>query len=341
MIIRSKAPLRISFCGGGTDVPPYCDDEGGIVLNTTINMFAFGSLIMRNDDEKNIYSYDFNEVLHYRNNENLELVGEMSLIKALLNKFSKYLNNFKKGFDIYLHTSMRPGSGLGSSSAVTVAFVGLMKDLLQLKYSKYDIAKAAYDIERLDMGIKGGKQDQYSSTFGGLNYIEFCKGGEVIVNPLRIHADILNELEYNLILCNTKITHFSDNLLRKQIDYYKNRREDTISSLGAIKDITIEMKKYLLKNKLNDFAELLNVAWEEKKKMNPFVTNSYIDELYETAKKKGAIGGKILGAGGGGCLLLYCPIKFRSSVIEEINKKGAEVEKFSFENGGLQTWEIL
>jgi D-glycero-alpha-D-manno-heptose-7-phosphate kinase len=336
MVIRSKAPLRISFCGGGTDLEHYYIENGGLVLSATINKFAYGSFFNRDDNIQKIKSYDYDLLLKLKDKQSLKYNGKMDLVKSVLKNFQADGKEIG-GFDIYLHSDVPPGSGLGSSSTMTVALVGIMREYFSLPYSNYEIAELAYKIERKDLKIKGGKQDQYAASFGGFNLIEFSRD-KVIVNPLRIARDIVNELEYNLILCYTGKTRLSARIIDKQINFYKDKRANTIEALDDLKDLTIEMKNLLLRGELNEFAEMLHVAGECKKKMNPLVTTSFIDELYEEAKKRGVIGGKVLGAGGGGYLLLYCPIQKRTGVIERLEKMGGSVVNFSFDYHGPQTW---
>jgi D-glycero-alpha-D-manno-heptose-7-phosphate kinase len=337
MTIRSKAPLRISFCGGGTDLEYYYIEYGGLVLSATINKFAYGSFFNRDDSVQRIRSYDYDLLLKLKDKKSLEYNGKMDLIKSVLKNFQ---TNGKEigGFDMYLHSDVPPGSGLGSSSTMTVALVGIMKEYFSLPYSNYEMAELAYEIERKDLEIKGGKQDQYAASFGGFNLIEFLKD-KVVVNPLRIPRHIVNELEYNLLLCYTGKTRLSANIIDKQIDMYRNKRVETMKALGDLKDLTIEMKNLLLRGELNEFAEMLHVAGEHKKKVNPLVSTSFMDELYNESRKKGVIGGKVLGAGGGGYLLLYCPIQKRADVIERLEKMGGSIVSFSFDFRGLQVWQ--
>ncbi len=336
IVIRSKAPLRISFCGGGTDLEHYYNVNGGVVLNATINKFAYGSFFERQDDAKKIFSYDYKILIELNKKDPLSLNGEMDLVKSIIKNFEVSGRNFW-GFEMYLNSDAPPGSGLGSSSTMAVALVGLLKNYFSIPITEYEVAELAYKIERKDLKIVGGKQDQYAASFGGFNLIEFYKD-KVIVNPLRISRNTINELEYNLILCYTGKTRLSSNIVQKQIDYYNDNRTDTVTSMKEMKDLTIEMKNALLVGKLDDFAEMLHIAGEQKKRMNPLATNSFIDELYDEARKSGVIGGKVLGAGGGGYLLLYCPIQKRASVTEKLEKLGGNVISFCFESHGMQTW---
>jgi D-glycero-alpha-D-manno-heptose-7-phosphate kinase len=334
MIVRSRAPLRISFSGGGTDVPPYPQERGGVVLSTTINKYAYTSLIPQEEPTISVQSLDYDIVAHYNVDEKLTFNGELDLIKAVINRFG-----CQGGVQMFLHSDAPPGSGLGSSSTMMVALVGLMAKYLKKPVTLYDIAQLAYEIERKDLAIKGGMQDQYAATFGGFNFIEFNKDS-VVVNPLRIDPHVLNELEYHLILCYTGKTRLSANILNTQVDAYVQKQEDVVNALDELKALTIDMKNALLQGKLNDFGELLHVAWDQKKKLAKQITNPHIDELYAAARGLGALGGKILGAGGGGYLLVYSPFQVKHLISQRLEELGGQVIEFGFDMHGLQTWTV-
>lgn len=334
MIIRSKAPLRISFAGGGTDVPPYPEERGGAVLSTTINKYAYATLIPREDDTINVKSLDYDIVAKYRTDEKLFYDGELDLIKAVINNMEA-----KQGLDLFMHSDAPPGSGLGSSSTVVVTLVGLFQKWLNTPLTDYDIAELAYKIERKDLGVQGGKQDQYAATFGGFNYIEFHTRS-TIVNPLRIKREILNELEYRLLLCYTGKTRLSANILKEQVDKYVKKEKKSVEALDELKAICIDMKNALLRGHLNEFGELLHQGWMNKKKLASQITNPEIDKLYETARENGAIGGKILGAGGGGYLLLFCEFDKKHILAEKLEDLGGQIVDFGFDFKGLQTWSV-
>jgi D-glycero-alpha-D-manno-heptose-7-phosphate kinase len=220
-----------------------------------------------------------------------------------------------------------------------VGLVGLVKEFKNLPLTEYEIAHLAYLIEREDMQIKGGHQDQYAASFGGFNFIEF-HGDRVIVNPLRIHQDTVNELEHNLLLCYTGTTRRSDRIIEDQTKRFEEKQENTVQALRDQKQLAIDMKNALLSRRLSDFADLLHSAWKSKKNISPRISNATIDEMYETARKSGAIGGKILGAGGGGYMLLYCEFEKKHKVAEAMKKLGASPTEFAFERRGLQSWRI-
>jgi D-glycero-alpha-D-manno-heptose-7-phosphate kinase len=340
MIIRSKAPLRISFSGGGTEVSPYKDEYGGVVLSATIDKYAYGSLRRRDDRNVAVTSLDYDIVAKYNLDTEMDYDGELDLVKAVIKNLNK---GYKQGFDFFIHSDAPPGSGLGSSSTMVVALIGLLKHLQSLPLTNYEIASLAYHIEREDLGIKGGMQDQYAATFGGFNFIEFGPGpglSNIVVNPLRIDAGIINELEYRLLLCYTGRTRLSANIITTQVDAYTRKEGEVLKAMEELKKITIELKNALLQARLDDFGRLLHEAWINKKKMARQITNDTIDALYATARKHGALGGKILGAGGGGYLLLYCEFDKKHLVAKELEKLGGQFVEFTFDHHGLQTWEV-
>lgn len=330
---RSKAPLRISFCGGGTDVPPYPERYGGIVLVATIDRFAYASLTPRNDDILTIQSLDYDVIAKYQPNEDLFFDGQLDLVKAVI----KYMGG-RRGADLFLRSDAPPGTGLGSSSAMLVALIGVLKEWVREPLSTYEIADQAVEIERRDLGIQGGLQDQYASTFGGFNVIEFY-GDKTVVNPLRISDEVMNELECRLLLCYTGQTHLSGKILARQIENYEREEVDVIQSLHTLKSLTGDMKNALLRGRLDEMGSLLHETWLNKRRLATGITTPMIDELYEVGRNAGALGGKILGAGGGGYLLLYCRYEERHRVAAAMEAAGGKVVQFSFNTKGLQTWQ--
>ena len=336
MLIRAKVPLRISFAGGGTDVKQFLEQEGGCVLNATIGQYVWGTLCSRADGQINIESADLGYVVNYDTETNPVYDGKLDLVKAAIQSLGGQRSS---GFDLFVHSEAPPGSGLGSSSTLMVCLVGLMKEFLNLPMTDYETANAAYRIEREELQIKGGLQDQYAATFGGFNFMEFERD-RVIVNPLRIPQEIINELEHNLLLVYTGTTRMSDGIIKDQVGRYEQGEADTIHGLRRQKELAVEMKNTLLRRRLNDFGDLLHEAWESKKKLSPKISNSKIDEMYEAARKAGAVGGKITGAGGGGYMLFYCCFERKHRVAEALRKLGGIPVGFGFDFNGLQTWRV-
>jgi len=333
-IIRAKAPMRISFGGGGTDVSPYPEERGGAVLSATIDKYAYCSLAEGSSDSTNVRSLDYDLMAKYAAGDKLEYDGKLDLVKAAIR-----VMQIQGGVDLFLHSDVPPGCGLGTSSAITVALVGAFKHWLKAPLTDYDIAELAYHIEREEAGIKGGKQDQYAASFGGFNFIEFL-GETTIVNPLRVRNEVLNELEYRLMLCYTGKTRLSAGIIDDQVSGYIQKRETVTRALDETKALAIAMKNALLLGRIDQFGSLLNQAWQCKKRFSDKITDPDIDELYEVAMRNGAIGGKLLGAGGGGYLLLLCEFDKWHIVAQELEQLGGKIVNFSFEFSGLQTWEV-
>jgi D-glycero-alpha-D-manno-heptose-7-phosphate kinase len=332
-VIRAKAPLRVSFAGGGTDVPPFPEREGGLVLSATINRYAYGALAPREDSQIGLESVDFGLSVNYDADDTLEFDGRLDLAKAAIRKLGR------GGFDLFLHTNAPPGSGLGSSSAVMVALIGLLKEFHSKPLTDYDVAQLAFELEREDLGIRGGLQDQYAATFGGFNLIEF-ESDRVIVNPLRISPDVVHELEHNMLLCFTGKTRSSDHIIEHQTDRWTSGDEQALAGLRAGKDLALEMKNALLQRRLNDFGDLLGASWQEKKRLSSKISNEFIDTAYEEAIKHGALGGKVTGAGGGGYMLFYCPFQRKHQVANALIALGGQVTEFEFTPNGLTTWSM-
>jgi D-glycero-alpha-D-manno-heptose-7-phosphate kinase len=335
-LLRAKAPLRVSFAGGGTDVPPFPEHEGGLVLNATISRYAHGTLAPRTDRQIRIESIDFDTALEYGVEDPVVYDGSLDLVKAAVGRIG---SPDAGGFDLFLQSNAPPGSGLGSSSAMMVALIGLLKDFHRLPLTDYEVAHLAYTIERKELGLKGGLQDQYAATFGGFNFIEFL-GDRVIVNPLRIKADVMNELEHNLLLCYTGVSRPSDGIIDDQTQRLQVENTSTLEGLREQKTLAVDMKNALLQGRLSTFAELLGQAWVSKKKMSPKITSPLIEEAYEEATKSGAISGKVTGAGGGGYLLFYCDYRRKHKVAEALTRLGTTLEEFSFVLDGLGTWRV-
>jgi D-glycero-alpha-D-manno-heptose-7-phosphate kinase len=329
---RARAPLRISLCGGGTDVSPYPEEHGGMVLSATINQYAYASLRPRRDSRLTLASLDYDVVARYDHPRRLRLDGNLDLIKAVVRAFK-----VRRGADLWVHSDAPPGSGLGSSSTLVVALIGVMSEWLGRPLSGYEVAELAYRIERLDLGLAGGRQDQYAAAFGGFNFIEFL-GDTTVVNPLRIRPDVLNELEYRLLLCYMGQTRQSAKIIERQTAAYRAGRAAVVQALHRLREETLEMKKALLLGRVDALGELLHQAWETKKKLDDNISNSHVDRLYQLARREGAIGGKMPGAGGGGYFLLLARFDRKHRVAAALEKHGGQVVPFQFERRGLVTW---
>ena len=330
--VRAKAPLRISFAGGGTDVEPYPSEHGGCVLSATIDLYAFASLTPRSDGEHKVFADD-GSTAHYATPEELVFDGHLDLVKAVLRHMAP-----DTGLDLHLSGDAPPGSGLGTSSALVVAMLAAVAEQTRVPLTPYELARRAYQVERVDLMQAGGMQDQYAAAFGGFNFIEFHGGDRVVVNPLRIPADVVNELHGSLLLCHTGITRKSGGILRRQVEAYREGRAESLAALERIKELTLELKEALLTGDLGRFSEGLNEGWKHKQRLAEGISNQRIDELYDRALDAGATAGKLLGAGGGGYLLLFSPFTSRQRVAETLEEAGARVVRFHFEERGVETW---
>ncbi len=337
-LYRAKAPLRVSFAGGGTDVAPFPDREGGLVLSATINRYAHGVMRPRTDGIVSVESLDLGTALQYGADDPVHYDGELDLVKAAIRRVAQL--DEARGIDLSLNTSAPPGSGLGASSALMVSLIGLLRDFHRLVLTDYEVAELAWEVERLDLGLKGGLQDQYAAAFGGFNFIEF-HADRVIVNPLRIPRTTIDELEANLLLCFTGTTRVGDGIIDDQTKRYESSQADTMDGLRMQKDLAVAMKDALLRGQLTAFGELLGTAWEYKKRMSPKITTPMIDEAYAEAIAHGAIGGKITGAGGGGFMLFYCRPGERHRVADRLSLMGLQETEFAFEPEGMRTWTYV
>lgn len=337
-VLHAKAPLRLSFAGGGTDVPPFpqSDDDGGAVLSATITRYAYASLRPRSDREVTVHSLDYGLALKFGVDDPLTFDGDLDLAKAAVHRL---VNRDASGFDLFMHSNAPPGSGLGASSAMMVALVGLLQAHYRLTNTDYEVAALANVLEREDLGIRGGLQDHYAATFGGFNYMEF-HADHVVVNPLRIDPAVVNELEHNLLLVYTGSTRLSDQIIVDQMDRFEAGNQDSIEGLRMQRTLAKAMKDALLRRKTDQFGELLDEAWLQKRRLSPKIATPFIDEAYTAARRAGAIGGKVTGAGGGGFMVFYCPFDRRHLVAEALIALGLSVTEFSFAHDGLTTWSM-
>jgi D-glycero-alpha-D-manno-heptose-7-phosphate kinase len=307
--------------------------EGGVVLSATINRYAHGSLRLRNDGRMGIESVDLGISLNLECRGELAIDGTLDLVKAAIRRLGQ---NGTGGYDLVLRSDAPPESGLGSSSTMVVALVGLLREHCQLALTRHEVARLAYVIEREDLGLLGGLQDHYAATFGGFNFMEF--GDEVTVNALSVSDATVKELELNLLLCFTGVTRVSANVLGDQTARVRRNEETTLAGLRAQKEIAVAMKRALVCGQLDDFGMLLGEAWKHKKKFSPLITTPLLDEAYELALAHGALGGKVTGAGGGGHMIFYCDAVRTHRVAEALERFGAAVTTVRFEREGVTTW---
>jgi len=338
--IRARAPLRISFAGGGTDVPPFPQTEGGCVLSATIDFYAYSSLLPGPDSHFEVRSPDLGTVFRMtrsgsRTDDNAPQTRK-HLVEAVLKEFPQSGELFSTG-SLVLHSDAPPGSGLGSSSALIVAMTATMAYRTGEALGPYELAERAAKIERTNLEIPGGYQDHYAATFGGFNFIEF-EGDGALVHPLALRSDTVDELHASLTLCFTGRTRLSGHILERQIEAYERKEKSSVEALRRLKQLAIDMRAALLRGRLREFAEGLAEGWEAKKKLAEGISHPELDELYEYGTKNGAIAGKVLGAGGGGYFLFYSPVERSAGLRQALEERGFRVVPFSFERRGVQIW---
>lgn len=339
MIYRSKAPLRIGLAGGGTDVSPFSDLYGGAILNATISLSAYATIEPLEENKIIVQALDRNEQQVFDWTNELPIDGTLNLLKGVYNRVQKDYG-VKGGFRLSTFVDAPAGSGLGTSSTLVVAILGAFIEMLKLPFGEYDAAHYAYAIERNDLQLAGGKQDQYAATFGGVNFMEFYNEDKVIVNPLRIRPEYLHELENNLVLYFTDTSRESAAIIKEQVSNVNSKNEKSIEAMHHLKEQARMMKEALLQGKLNEFGNILDYGFQQKRLMAHNISNSKIESIYDAAKAAGATGGKISGAGGGGFMIFYCPGNTRYAVINTLNNFGGEVKKYSFTKYGLTSWTV-
>jgi D-glycero-alpha-D-manno-heptose-7-phosphate kinase len=304
------------------------------VLSATINHYAYASLRPRRDPRLTLASLDYDVVAKYEHARRVKFDGQLDLLKAAVRALK-----VRRGADLWTHSDAPPGSGLGASSTLMVALLAVLREWLKLDLSPYELAELAYRVERVDLQLAGGRQDQYAASFGGFNYIEFGKDGTV-VTPLRLRRDTLEELEYRSLLCYVGQTRQSATIIDRQTRGYRAGRKSTVTALHALKLQTAEMKRALLLGHVDGFGELLHEAWLHKKKLAEGISTPHIDKLYTLARKEGALGGKMTGAGGGGYFLFLTRFDRRHRVAAALERLGGQVVPFQFEARGVQSWPV-
>lgn len=339
-VLRARAPLRVSFAGGGSDVAPFPEREGGAVLSATIGSYAYATLRPRADGHITVESHDYGTSIGYDVGAPLELDGELDLPKAAIARIMALEGAMASdGFDLFLHTNAPPGSGLGSSSAVMVAVIDLVARHCGLDLGPYEIAELAYRLEREDLAIPGGSQDQYAAAFGGFNFMEFRTDGQVVVNPLRVRSDTVHELEHNMLLAYTGRTRVSDHIIEDQVSRYETGNLDAVAGLRAQRDLADAMRVALLRGQVDEVGHLLGEAWREKQRMSSRITTPLISQAVELAMRSGALGGKVTGAGGGGHMIFICEFERRHVVADALINLGLSVSEFTFTTHGVTTWK--
>src|SRR5450432_4072298 len=318
MIYRSKAPLRIGLAGGGTDVSPYCELYGGAILNATVSLYAYANIEPLQENAIILQALDRKEEKRFEWMSELPLDGSLDLLKGVYNYMQRTYGVPLTGFRLSTFVDAPAGSGLGTSSTLVVAIIGAFAEMFRLPLGEYDMAHLAYQIERIDLKMAGGRQDQYAATFGGVNFMEFYGEDKVIVNPLRIKQQYLFELENNLLLYYTSTSRESAKIIEKQSRNVMDKKESSIEAMHQLKVQAQLMKEALLKGRIDEIGEILDFGFRQKQQMAEGISNPLIEEIYGQAKKAGATGGKISGAGGGGFMTFYCPAISKYRVMQSL-----------------------
>lgn len=340
MIIRSKAPLRLGLAGGGSDVSPYSDIYGGLILNATINLYAYCTIEESCDNVIEINAFDAQYKETFLQTPELEIDGKAILVKGVYNRVVKDFGSVPCGFKITTYNDAPAGSGLGTSSAMVVCILKAFVEWMNLPLGDYEIARLAYEIERKNLGLSGGKQDQYAAAFGGFNYMEFLKNDMVIVNPLKVKRWILDELESSMLLYFTGASRKSAAIIDEQKKNTSQGNNDAIEAMHKIKQSAIDMKLAVLKGDVDSFADILREAWENKKKMANNITNPMIQEAMDVAMASGAKAGKVSGAGGGGFIMFVVEPTRKKEVEMALKKLDGFIMPFQFTEGGAHGWKI-
>lgn len=342
MLIRARAPLRLGFAGGGTDLSPYCDQHGGAILNATIDLYAYASLEPISGTQVHFVAKDdgFEETLAASPGE-MPIVGSTILQRAVYRRITRqFLGGEAYPCRLTTYCEVLPGSGLGASSTMVVAMVKAFVEALALPLGDYDIAHLAFEIERIDAALQGGRQDQYAATFGGFNFMEFFPDDRVIVNPLRIKHWILSELEASILLFHTGVSRSSASIIAEQTRNIVANESRSVDALHRLKTDAFEMKEAVLKGDFDQFAAILNRSWASKKSTAASISNDRIDRLLDIAMGAGAVAGKVSGAGGGGFIIFFVDPLARLDVIRRLEKEEGKVMTCSFTKGGTEGWRI-
>lgn len=330
---RAKSPVRISFGGGGSDTSLYFSENAGAVINATISLYSHATLKIREDSKILLHSLDLDDSVEYDDFDNMLLdQGKFVLIQAVIKAIKPSF-----GFELYLHSDFPMNSGLGGSAVVAASILGCFNQFRNDKWDQYEISEIAYQAERLHLGVAGGWQDQYATVFGGFNFMEFNRK-QNLIHPIRMPKHILLELEESLVLCYTGTTHDSGNIHNDQKEQTKS--DNVKERIQANVDLTYDMRNHLLRGRLNELGLCLDTAWQLKRSFSTKISNPWLDNIYDEAIVNGAIGGKLLGAGGGGYFLFYVPAFLRQKFMKWMKTKKLIYTPFKFEESGLQSWTV-
>lgn len=340
-IVRARAPLRLGLAGGGTDLSPYCDEHGGAVLNSTIARYAHASIAPSPDGRVRFIAQDIEMQESFACD-----LAEVARAKLAIHAgvwrrmIEQFCGGIPRAWTITTHVDAPPGSGLGSSSALAVALVEAFRTRLALPLGLYDVARLAYEIERIDLGLAGGKQDQYAAAFGGTNFMEFLPAERVIVNPLRVGRGHMNELESALVTCFTGVSRRSEQIIEEQVRRMADPKGAEVESLHQLRQDAIDMKQALLRGEIDALAAILNRSWLAKQRTASGITTERIETLFGVAMAAGAVAGKVSGAGGGGFMMFLVPPEARVRLIRALEAVGGAASPVNFTDQGAESWEV-
>lgn len=341
MIVRSRAPLRLGLAGGGTDVSPYCDVYGGHVMNATIDKHAYAILSDSEGDCCEFAALDVGVSEKHDCGNAVGQGGPLQLLKGVYHRISReFMGGEQRPLKVQTFSDAPPGSGLGSSSTMVVALVQAFAEYFGLPLGEYEVAHLAYDIERNDLKLAGGKQDQYAATFGGFNFMEFYEGNRVIVNPLRVKEWVWSELEASLVLYFTGVSRASADIIDQQSRNVSEGRQSSIDAMHSLKLEAVQMKECVLKGDLQRLAQTLQAGWEAKKNMAVSISNPLIEETERLAFANGAHAAKVSGAGGGGFMMFMCMPEKRVGLTRALAAQGGRLLDFHFTQQGATSWRI-
>lgn len=342
MKVRSKAPLRLGIAGGGTDVSPYSDEFGGCVLNASIDMYAHVFIDTDVTSEEVFFEAKDLQQTDFLNPADRE--GDVRSLPLHKATYRRVIDHFNDGrfipLKITTYCDAPPGSGLGSSSTMVVAMLEAYRQLLGLPLGEYDLARLAFEIERVDCSLSGGKQDQYAATFGGFNFMEFFADDRVIVNPLRMRRYIINELEASLILFFTGASRDSAKIIQDQVRSLNRLNTDALVAMHKVKETSYKIKELVLKGDIEGVIEAFRASWLHKKATSQSISNAVIDEIETAVMAAGAKALKVSGAGGGGFMMIFVDPERKLDIEHTLQDFEGTVYKFKFVDEGASSWTI-
>lgn len=338
-LVRARAPLRLGLAGGGTDLSPYCDQYGGQVLNATISLFTYTTISLAPEGKLVLRATDLDQEVVLDAAPNIPLSGNLPLHRGVYNRIVSEFNGGQPlSITLSTHSDVPAGSGLGSSSTVVVSMVQAFCEYLLLPLGEYEVAHLAYEIERLDLGLQGGRQDQYAAAFGGLNFMEFQGTDRVLINPLRVKESILAEFEASLVLYFTGVSRDSAAIIDEQIGSMKTGVVSSFEAMHELKADAVLMKEQLLRGNIRKMAEVLGHSWHAKKKLSDLIATSSIDVVYNLAMNSGAYAGKITGAGGGGFMMFLVDPEMRPVLSRALAATPGRIQTAHLSTQGSMAW---